>query len=40
LAEVVEQKLFAGADQATLAEMLEAIDDLREEEAQRLALGN
>jgi len=39
LAELVEQNLFAATDQSKLVGMLELIDDLKEDEAQRLALG-
>ena len=40
LADLVEQNLFATADQTKLAGMLELLDDLQEDEAKKLAMGN
>jgi acyl carrier protein len=39
LGELIEQSLFAAADQSKLLGMLDLIDNLNEDEAQRLALG-
>ncbi len=40
LAELVEQNLLTSVDQTKLAGMLELLDELKEDEAQRLAAGN
>ena len=40
LGELIEQSLFAAADQSKLLGMLDLIDNLNEDEAQRLALGH